>query len=158
MNQLTQITVIVIGMLSSTPVWADIPVGAFDLPITSVTKKPEKHPSRSHKLRHRRPSKPARASRQGVPHKAITPPQQLPDAVAKQPEQNKNAEIVPSTTPEKRVLASTNAVYSRYSPKIEKGAIQTWLKVQQGGSMIKSTTSKVWQQIQCWIVSVKGEF
>jgi len=93
-----------------------------------------------------------------VPHKTIKQTHQLPGAIAKQPAQNKNVAYVPSTTAEKSVLASTNAVYSRYSPKIEKWASQTLLKVQQGGSMIKSTSSKAWQQIQRRIARIKGEF
>lgn len=152
-SRLLQILVIVV-LLASTPVMADIPLSAFDLPKTAFPKTPEKRAIRPHKTQRGKTS--ARALRQPAAPKTIV--QQPHIVTEKQPEKNKGAVSLPLTIPDHSIAARAGSVSSRYLLKLQQGAELTWKKIKQEGRAFQSTTSFFWLGIKRWVTGIKGEF
>ncbi len=149
-----QLTVIIVGILAATLVWADIPEGSFDFPTATSVKKTVTRANRESKPRTRKPSPVARATQQSAPHKVVKQKQPSRSLAEKQPEQKKVAAMTPPS-PEKTFEAGSSAAYSHYLPKLKQGVNTAWGTVKKQGIVIQSKTLKTWQRVKRWVDTKK---
>lgn len=151
-----ELTLIIVGIVAATPVWADIPSGAFDLPTVTSAKKSGERPNRPSKLNARKPSPNKHSLRQPAPHKVMGQHKQPSRMVARQTEQKKTAPTTQQTEISgKPVLARAGAALSHYLPKFKQDISRALGAVKQQGTVIQSTTLKAWQGVKLWMESKK---